>query len=598
MERSFKSSLMFIVVTLALIVSVLGVTPVFADDETPPPPATEVPVATEEPFATGPAIVIAEPAATEEPFLTEEPAATEALVLTEEPAVTEVPFMAATDEAASVADVLEQLPADTQVVVLDEAGSLEPLVTQEAAEIIQNGDPMWCPAGITPVPGVGGCTASFFSLQALLDYLAVDANEPTQAGVIWIAAEYDSSVNDPGVSSFILDGGTAFSTMSQYDLTIQGGWSGSNNAVVDHSNLSVFTGDSLGIQNWFGNVTINDIQLQGNTGLEVVTNGDVNVSNSTFANNTVNLNVSSAGGSVTLNGVTSFGSIDENAHVTAHSDVSISNSNFWWSNSSGVSTYGLSASSTNGSITLNGVTVEGIRGGAYLVADGGINVIDSVFRYNSLGSLHAYSTNGNIFINQSAFYANPTSDGAYLSTSGDVIVRCSEFSRNGLLLSPWRYPTFGYGLNAANVTGSLTLSSVILEENLLPGHAYTGNATINTVDCTLPYTPGEVAAEPASDQNRTLYYRIQQTEDQLPAILGEGNLFASAFKIILTSTGEKVRNLQIPLEFPIPEDMQNDNLAVLYWDGSIWVPVPGGRVVDGYFVITVTRPGFYVLVRE
>lgn len=598
MGRSFKNSLMFIVVTLALIAGVLGVTPAFADDETPLPPATEVPVATEEPVATELPVVTDEPAATEEPVLTEEAIATGAPVLTGEPTATEVPITASTEEAATVTDVLEQLSADTQVVVLDQDGNLEPLGTQEAADIIQNGDPMWCPAGVTPTPGAGGCTASFFSLQALLDYLAIDANEPTGAGVIWIADDYDSSVNDAGVSGFILDGGTAFSTMSQYDLTIQGGWSGSNNAVVDHSNLSVFDGDSLGIQNWFGNVTINDIQIQGGTGLEVVTNGDVNVTNSTFSNSTVNLNVSSTNGSVTLNNVTSYGSIDENAHVTAHGDVSISNSNFWWSNSTGFSTYGLSASSTNGSITLNGVTVEGIRGGAYLVADGGINVIDSVFRYNSLGSLHAYSTNGNMLINHSAFYANPTSDGAYLSTSGDVIVRCSEFSRNGLLLSPWRYPTFGYGLNATNVAGSLTLSSVILEGNRLPGHAYHGNATIDTVDCTLPYAPGDLAAKPASDQNQALFYSVAQTEDQLPAILGEGNLFVSAFQVILTPAGEKARNLEIPIEFLIPAGMQADTLAVFYWDGSIWVPVPGGRVIDGYFVITVTRPGYYVLVSE
>ena len=64
MQRSFKNSLMFIVVTLALIAGVLGVTPAFADDETPLPPATEVPVATEEPVATELPVVTDEPAST------------------------------------------------------------------------------------------------------------------------------------------------------------------------------------------------------------------------------------------------------------------------------------------------------------------------------------------------------------------------------------------------------------------------------------------------------------------------------------------------------------------------------------------------------
>src|SRR5258706_5272093 len=41
------------------------------------------------------------------------------------------------------------LPDGTDVVVLDANGNSVPLTTQQAADIIQNGDPMWCPVGVT-----------------------------------------------------------------------------------------------------------------------------------------------------------------------------------------------------------------------------------------------------------------------------------------------------------------------------------------------------------------------------------------------------------------------------------------------------------------
>jgi hypothetical protein len=40
------------------------------------------------------------------------------------------------------------------------------------------------------------------------------------------------------------------------------------------------------------------------------------------------------------------------------------------------------------------------------------------------------------------------------------------------------------------------------------------------------------------------------------------------------------------------------DLAVMFWDGSGWVEVPGGSVVGNEFVITVTQPGIYVLVAQ
>ena len=49
------------------------------------------------------------------------------------------------EEPVSLPEVLEQAPPDTQVVVVNEEGQVEPLATVEAAEILVTGDPVWCP---------------------------------------------------------------------------------------------------------------------------------------------------------------------------------------------------------------------------------------------------------------------------------------------------------------------------------------------------------------------------------------------------------------------------------------------------------------------
>src|SRR5688572_24476176 len=60
-----------------------------------------------------------------------------------------------------VAEILAAVPEGTDVIVIDEEGETAPLATQEAAETIVHGDPLWCPAGVAPKPGLGGCSPSF-----------------------------------------------------------------------------------------------------------------------------------------------------------------------------------------------------------------------------------------------------------------------------------------------------------------------------------------------------------------------------------------------------------------------------------------------------
>ena len=66
--------------------------------------------------------------------------------------------VAPTDSSApATATALAQVPTGTPMVVLDATGTAVPLATQAAADIIQSGDPIWCPG--SDAPGNSSCTA-------------------------------------------------------------------------------------------------------------------------------------------------------------------------------------------------------------------------------------------------------------------------------------------------------------------------------------------------------------------------------------------------------------------------------------------------------
>ena len=142
------------------------------------------------------------------------------------------------------------------MVVVDDEGNKVPLGSEEAQQIVNSGDPVWCPATLAkPTPGMNGCSnpaggANYdaTSLTSLLNYLS--ANQPLFAknGTIWIENSYVSSANDASTSVFYIDGNSGFGTMKNYTLTIQGGWNG-------QSGSNTITGVSefdVPLQIWFG----------------------------------------------------------------------------------------------------------------------------------------------------------------------------------------------------------------------------------------------------------------------------------------------------------------------------------------------------------
>lgn len=369
---------------------------------------------------------------------------------TEEAAVTEE-----TEEPISIPEILEQAPEGTDLTVVNEAGEILPLATEEAAAIIITSDPMWCPESATP--GDAGCTGSFATFGELIDALEADAlsGSPvyTGNGVIWVQDTYNGDDN----AQVSFDHST-LTNIGNNNLTIQGGWSGGNNTnVAGISELDV----SLVFVNWGGNITLNDLAIAAEDasgfGLLVTNNGTVSLDNVSVSNTPVN----------------SFG-YGDGALIASTGNVDISDSAF-----DGNAGNGLQVSS-GGSIVLDTVSASG-NGltGAYLdtcdynsatglCAGNGLVTIASAtgnaFNDNGFIGLNVDSGGGLLMNNTQA--NNNDLDGAVVTSSdndgtGNVNIAQSEFSGNS---NAYGLDVFSDGdINLVNVTANANAFGAVLD---------------------------------------------------------------------------------------------------------------------------------------
>ncbi len=431
MLKQTRISLFALITLLILLANLIFPTSALADDETPTPAATEETTLPEE----------TEADTESQDSIDESVEDTQSQDPTED-----TPPQEPTSEPAPVSETLEQLPENTDLIILDENGELLPLVTEEAEEAIIIGDPVWCPSSLSaPTPNANGCTTSYASFQDLITYL--DANEQAMDGTIWIESTYDSSVNDATASGFVFNGGS-FTTMSNYALTIQGGWNGVSGSSSIGS-ASIFSGDYLVVTNWNANVTINDIAMDGTSGshgITVITNGAVNLSDVSVQNSA-------------LSGVY----IDNRGGTE---DVTISGTNnFSDNNNMGLLVY------SRGDIFVSGVTASSnnLESGAFLdTASGSGNVSVSNSTFNGNGSntdAHGIwvQSNGNVTLNyitaNNNYYAG-ASVGNYNTDNfigGNVFISNSIFNQNGLV-ADWD----GLGVFAL---GDVEINNVTANEN-------------------------------------------------------------------------------------------------------------------------------------
>ncbi len=400
----------------------------------------------------------------------------------EQPPVEEAP------PSETVAEIMQQLPDGTEIVVVDENG-IVPLASEEAAQAILEGDPMWCPDGATP--GDALCTIGFTTFQGLIDALVAD-NGTTYFGngVIWVAGSYSNADN----SQIVFDG-SVLSSLGNLQFT--GGWSGGNNTTVVSSDLADLD-VTLSVLNWTGNVTLNNLNIDAEDaagGLYVQTSGNITLNNITSSGNSLGLGAE-------LNTC-----MFDGVQCTGTGNVAVNDSTFN-SNSGGS---GILVDS-GGTINLDTVqaNTNGQAGALLynhdLIGSGGIQVLDSIFNANGDNGIYVYASDditltntiatnngfdgvdlinydgtGDVTVNGGNFSGNDDA-GLYIISAGDVTL-ASVVSNNSL---------YGDGAIIFADYGNVDVNSSVFNNNNYTGIEINsaGNITLDDVDASSNFVGG------------------------------------------------------------------------------------------------------------
>lgn len=612
MSRTRSTPLVFALIG-TLILQLATPALAFADDGLPPP---------------DPQAVEASPT---DPLVGEEAPAPEPVEVVAEPEMASSP-------AEVLAEVLAEVPDETAVLVLDEAGEPEPLTTPEAAEAILTSDPEWCPAGDSP--GDPTCTGGFLSISALLDEIGTDPVRYSGDGTIFFTTDY--STNDAYIRN------TDARLAALQGLTING---------LGHT-LTV----PLEIAGWIYDVAVTNLTLTG-ASLRVETEGAIQLTD-----------VSVTGATGTGAYLDSTGGLPSNVSVSGTAPGGSQFNNNTWT--------GLDIRS-DGDVNVASVIASGNAYGAYLDASlgsGNIALSNSTFNTNDAAGLTARTDAGGISLNGVTANNNATTSDAYgagltglgggtidvsggslsgnaekglwIEASGPTTVQGVTANGNGLhgaylhnlnacaaVLLPVTVDggTFdgngGYGVLAAlGPGGDLTLAGAPsfsgnaagdYLEDLSPcptcedkhnakHKAYqvvhvpeTGGAPV-PLDCEL--YAGTVLILPSGDR-ATLVCPVRGeatleslTDSRLPGVLPQGRTFVSGVDVGLTEGGVPLQAIFdggfITLALPIPDGWADASLAVLYWDplanggAGGWVELPPFALrPDGTPMVHSLHPG-------
>lgn len=389
-----------------------------------------------------------------------------------------------TPPAADTTPLLEQVPDNTTVTVVDASGEALPLASQESADAVTLSDPIWCPATQTvPTPGQNGCTESYTSFTDLLNFL--EANQGDAAyqvnGTIYVEqGTYQGGEQTIDFNTHNLN------TLQQYDLTVTGGWNTTNNTVNSTSNFSVPIIIGSNGNPWTGSLTLNNIVVNGanQTGLTLNSDGNVELSNIEVTNSQNGVDIN-AGGNVTINNSNIHHNKQKGADITSGGGVDINKSEFSNNGSGDINNptgSGLGIQS-GGAVTLVEVAADNNQlFGGNITAGGSVSITQGFFD----GNQGYYYDNGwqytgyglNVVTTQNIFLDSVTADDNYLygaNLQGATInVTNASFRGNS---SDWNDPV-GYGLNISS-TDAVTLESVHADNNQVYGANITAANSVN-----------------------------------------------------------------------------------------------------------------------
>ena len=288
--------------------------------------------------------------------------------------------------------LLETVPDNTNIVVLDQNGDPLSLVTQQAADAIATSDPIWCPDSIpVPTPGLNGCTPSYPTMNDLLANQGLWINSQTIGGTIWITSGAVADVNPITID------GSVYSHWAGYGLTLQG----DSNGTGINSSFSV----PITIQNWKNNVWVQNITVTGasGTGIYINTSGSINAAN-----------------------ITANGNGGRGAELNGDAGVTLTGTNQFNDNLGLALGTGLVVHTINGNINVNQITADGNKAfGAWFETKSGGNVtltgteqFKNQFNGNGVDGVVIFSA-GNATLNNVTANTN-TSIGLNIQVQGDI----------------------------------------------------------------------------------------------------------------------------------------------------------------------------------
>jgi hypothetical protein len=279
--------------------------------------------------------------------------------------------------------LLEQLPDNTTVTVINSEGEVEPLVTQESADAIASDyDPIWCPDGQSPIPGENGCTESFSSFDELLSFLLTNELDPVyqQAGTIYIQqGQYLGGESSVDFNNY------NFNSVNNYDLTLQGGWDTTANPVYTNTQFEVPITIGSSTNPWVGSLTFNNIAISGlfnQTGLTAYSESNITLSNVDVSDSQAGAELS-AGGDVSIEASSFNDNDDAGAVINAGGKVEVEDSDFDGNGGIYHPGFGLKIDS-GGDVSLQQVSASNNeKFGADIIANGKVSVGgNSVFSGN------------------------------------------------------------------------------------------------------------------------------------------------------------------------------------------------------------------------
>lgn len=453
---------------LTVLANLVNVNIALADDTTPTPPPTEEP--TQPPVESTELPV--EPTATQLPEAT--PTAEPTAESTAEPITEETP---AATETAPVFELVAELPQNTDVVILDENGNPLPMASTEAAAILVEADPIWCPAAQgVPTPGANGCTTNQ-TITTLLTLMRDNTGGSfSQDGVIYLERPGGAGFTTPLILSDNASSlGSSFASISSFNMTIQGGWNGNNpGAITGDTNFGT-SGLNRGFVQvgssgnpWTGNVTLRDITVNDNTNASnpsvavytstgSVTMTDVDVNN---ADNSASVQVVTNSGNVTLGGVDiTDGDDNHGINVTTNSGtVNINNSSADNQDDGNA----IHVTSNSGNVNLTGIDVDNSGDGNAVnitTTNGNIALSDTDVSNQQDGFTgNLVSSSGNITVSGGSAF-----DGD--NTGGDTNQGFAATTSTGAITISNATFNDAYGIGAGTNYNGATLSAPIVTLN-------------------------------------------------------------------------------------------------------------------------------------